>query len=862
MNFIHRRITLSWYSHIVAILVVANYLSIASAQQQGGESLRSTIEPFFQSYCLECHSPEIGEGDFRIDKSLLTSFHESQSRGKWREIINVLNSHEMPPKESRQPLATEVATVVDWATNEIISEERKLRENSVVLRRLNRIEYQNTIRDLTGVEYDASHFPLDPSASGFDNVGSALSLSPMQLELYLDAAQQIVDQALDMQEKPEPIRWRFEIDSGDSDANRVRIGGNNAIVNGGNNPVVDGFKKVHHDSWDKKLNVRDFVVKDPGDYIIRFRAASRVPDRAEVVQSATNILNDRRQKQLAENPNGKRWHDEQFENDLGHFKTDRMYDYGPARAKVVLDLGGQPNTVGELDVPATLNQPGLYEVKVKLSRERIGITIENAYAIPKVLENFWMQGSDYFARPELYVDWIELEGPVYPQWPPISRQLLLPKTLSAENETDLAPKLLEYVAKRAFRRPVTKLDIDPLYAIYNRTREQGAEPIDAYKTALTSILVSPNFLFLVESPPGELDSEKKVGSASSPLSPHELATRLSYFLWSAPPDSELRKVADNGRLLSTSVVREQVTRMLDNREQAEFFVTNFSDQWLGLREIGSNPPAIDLYPQYDRHLETSMREESRGYFRTILFEGRNILDFVDSDYVFINERLARFYGISGVKGDQHRIVKIMPEHHRGGVITQASMLTITSNGTRTSPVKRGTWILKNILGADPGLPVANAGDIAPSVPGIDKATVRKRLEIHRELPQCARCHNKIDPLGLAMENYNACGEFRIQEGFGYKGRIGKEDPMIDATVELPSGATINGPASLKQELRKNELAFVKCLAEKLLTYALGRELKVSDQKAVDEIVAHTKATGYTLREMIIAVTLSEPFRSH
>ena len=847
---------------MIALLVLVNCHSRAHAQSQNNELSRSTIDAFFQSYCMECHSPEIGEGDFRIEDSLFTNFSDMQSRAKWREIINVLNSHEMPPKESEQPKPSEVAIVVDWATSKIIIEEQKRRENSVVMRRLNRVEYQNSIRDLTGVEYDASHFPLDPYASGFDNVGSALSLSPMQMELYLDAAQKIVDQALDMKDKPKVIRWRFEIDSGDSDSNRFRIGGNNAIVNGGNNPVVDGFKKVHHDSWDKKLNVRDFVVKDPGDYIIRFRAASRIPDRAEVVQSATNILNDRRQKQLAENPNGKRWHDEQFENDLKHFSEDRMYDYGPSRAKVVLDLGGQPRTVGELDVPAALKEPGLYEVRIKLTDERIGITIENAYSVPSVLENFWMQGNDHFARPELYVDWIELEGPVYDQWPSISLQQLLPKPLTAKNEKELAPKLLEHVAKRAFRRPVAKGDVDPHLEIYKSMRTQGSEPIDAYKIALTSILVSPNFLFLVEANSGEFDSSSIGDKTLSKLSPHELATRLSYFLWSSPPDSSLRKVADSRQILQTDVIREQVARMLNDRKQTEFFVENFADQWLGLREIGSNPPAIDLYPHYDRHLETSMREESRGFFRTILFEERNVMDFVDSDYVFINERLARFYGIDGVKGDQHRVVKITPEHHRGGLITQASMLTITSNGTRTSPVKRGTWVLKNILGADPGLPVANAGDIAPSVPGIDKATVRKRLEIHRELPQCARCHNKIDPLGLALENYNASGEFRLQEGFGYKGRIGNDDPIIDASVELSNGTKISGPESLKRELRKTETAFLRCLAEKLLVYAMGRELKVADQQAIEKIVDHVKANDYKLSEMIQAVVLSEPFQSY
>ncbi len=239
----------------------------------------------------------------------------------------------------------------------------------------------------------------------------------------------------------------------------------------------------------------------------------------------------------------------------------------------------------------------------------------------------------------------------------------------------------------------------------------------------------------------------------------------------------------------------------------------------------------------------------------------SVLNFVGSDFVVINERLARFYGIPNVRGDQFRRVPVPDGVHRGGIVTQASMLTITSNGTRTSPVNRGTWVLKNVLGIDPGLPVANAGDIAPKVPGIDRATVRQRLEIHRTLPQCARCHNKIDPLGFALENFNADGEWRDQEGFGYKGRIERNDPKINAASKLPDGTAIDGVDELQVVLRQREDLFLNCLASKLLTYALGRELGIADQPAVKAAVAHTKQNRYTLRSLVTFIVLSNSFQT-
>lgn len=840
-----------WISALILMAVFFCQLFNAPCFGQVVE-VPAAVAKFFENHCLKCHSKGAKDSEFRIDETLSPTFEDPALRERWSEIVNALNSHEMPPETETQPAVADVAKVVDWITDGIVAAELKLRENQVVMRRLNRVEYRNSIKELTGIELDISHFPQDPPAGGFDNIGSALTFSPMQMELYLEAAQQVMAKGLVEGEQPPSIRWRFEIDSGDSDSNRVVVDGQRPIVNGGNNPVQNGFKLVHHDSWDKKLNVRDFAMKNAGVYIVRVRAAGKVPDRKQVVETAKAILQKRFDEQMVNNPKGEKWHREQMERDLAHFQNDRMYDYGPVRAKLVLDLGGQPRTVTEFDVTGTVAEPTVYEIPVEFTTQRAGITVEYAYSIPKVLENFWFQGADSFARPELLVDWMEIEGPIHPTWPPKSHRLLVPEEIASENESEWSENVIGRFVRRAFRRPVTRDEARPYIDIYGNSRKQGLSRIEALRSALGAVLVSPNFLYLVETRSSENETK---------LNAHQLASRLSFFLWSSPPDVELMKDADQKKLFDRETMKKQVERMLKD-SRSEELVRNFTDQWLGLREVGANPPAADLYPQYDRHLEMSMIEEGRALFRTILHEEKNILDFIDPDYVVINERLARYYGLKDVQGDQFQIVPLESGHPRGGILTQTAMLCITSNGTRTSPVKRGTWILKNVLGTDPGLPVANAGDIAPKVPGIDKATVRKRLEIHRELPQCARCHDKIDPLGLALENFNASGEYREQEGFGYKGRIERDDPKIDASAQLPDGTKIDGAADLKDAVRKQEDLFMKCLAQKLLTYALGRETTLADQPTIDEIVDKTKKSGYRLKSMLQAVVESDAFLSY
>jgi len=815
------------------------------------DGYRSVVVPFFREHCAACHVGDKPEGEFSVARARLgTDFTNPVFRGKWREIVNVLNAHEMPPESEPQPEASAVGKVVDWITRQAVAAELAKREQSAVIRRLNRSEYRNTIRDLVGVDFDTSVFPQDPPAGGFDNNGSALAMSPMQIEQYLAAAEQILGRALVEGERPPPIRWRFDPVPGSKDSNRVRIDAkNNVIVKGGANQYEGDWVVMHRGHWDA-FNVRDFRVPAPGVYTIRVRVAGRTPSREDVVRTATAILKERQAKHDAENPSRAKQNQERFEKEIRHFHEDRMYDYGPPRLKLVLQLGSQPMTVAEFDAEGAPEEPRIVEFPVRFTTETAGVTVEYAYSIPSVLENFWMQGRDDFARPDALVDWLEIEGPVLDAWPPSSHaRILFDSPQATTDEPAYVAAVLERFMREAYRRPVDRAEVEEKLALFTSARKAGKSLVEAIKPPLTAVLVSPNFLYIAETLPGD---------AAGPLGNHELAARLSYFLWSSQPDAELRRLADAGRLAHPETRRQQVDRMLAD-PKADQFVKNFAGQWLGLREVGANPPAPDLYPRYDRHLETSIVRESEAYFAEFLHNDLDARRMIQSDFVTINERLGRFYGIPGVRGDAFRKVPVPPGVPRGGIVTQASVLTITSNGTRTSPVKRGTWILKTLLDTDPGLPVANAGEIAPKVPGIDKATVRQRLEIHRELPQCARCHDKIDPLGFALENFNAAGEYREQEGFGYKGRVEKNDPRIDASARMPDGRRIVGVAGLQQAMLEKEDKFLGALASRLTTYALGRELGLADQPAVHAAVAAMKQEGTTVRALIKAIVSSDAF---
>lgn len=873
-----------------SVLVNGNTISAEIGTSDGilrvdSEGFQKHAAGFFKTYCVDCHSGQSPEGEFAIDKGLGEKglgekglgpdFANRSVAGRWREVINVLNSHEMPPATEPQPTPEAVAGLIDWATGEMIRVELHQRKQHVTLRRLNRNEYRNTIRDLVGIDFDTSHFPEDASASGFDNIGHALGSSPLQVELYLSAAETITHQMFFVGDQPEAIHWRFEPETGDSDSNRVRYGQHNVIVNGGKNRVDSDGRVMHHDSWDRKINARDFRLPTEATYKIRVRAASRIPSRDQVVDYAIKAIGEKRDQELEKNPQRRDSIERNFNNQIEHYKTSRHYDYGPGRLKIVTHLGGQPSTVAEFDVDSLditnegnerrRDLPKVFEFPVRMTTESAGITLQYAYQVPRELENFTLQGKDDFPRPEVWVDWFEIEGPIYPSWPPPSHSRWLPNELPTDaiKRHELAMGVLKKFLPRAFRRQVSENEVASFMKLYDAAvafyPDQSNKPdtfIESLKVPLATALVSPHFLFLAE--PAGTDPQ---GTATSPtLSNFEIATRLSYFLWSSMPDDQLFQVAASENLSDHAVRLQQVDRMLID-PKAENFTENFASQWLGIREVGSNPPVDDLFRDYDSHVEESIVRQTLAYFRDVLQNDRDILTLIQSDHEVLNERLSRFYELPKVEGDHFRRVKLDPDATRGGLLTHASILTVTSNGTRTSPVKRGTWILKTLLASDPGLPVANVGEIAPKVPGIDKATVRDRLEIHRELPQCARCHHKIDPLGFALENYDAAGRWRLREGFGYQGRIGDNDPLIDSSAVMPDGKPINGVAGLRQAILERKTMFLTSIAEKLYTYALGREVGYADEAKIRHAVAKldSNPSQRTLRNLIHQIVTSESF---
>lgn len=842
-------------SRFLSVPVLAALVLTSTSHAAEPSGFAETVQPFLKEHCVKCHGPEKQKGKLRLD-TLPADFKDPLVVEKWKEVVTSVSNHEMPPEEEPQPAAADSARLAGWLETQLAEAEIARRSTRVVLRRMNRSEYNNTIRDLIGVNFQpADQFPEDPPAGGFDNIGQALGMSPMQLELYYGAARQILDRALVEGPQPAVIKWRFEPEENTLGADRYRVkrDGNNILLNDGENRTENGFTVVHHDAWNKGVGFRGFELKDAGEYVIRFRAAGRVPTREKVLAAAKALLEKRRAEESAKNPKGKKWHDEAFEKGVEHFRDHPVYSYGPPRVKLNQHLGGTPRVIAEMDVDAVEKEPGIYEVRAWWNTQDAGLSLNYAYEIPKLLENYHWQENKDFSRPELLVDWIELEGPIHATWPPPSHRLVLPdSTLPGQDETAYAREVLTRFMGRAYRRPVTEDEVSGRLALFTKARPEKASFVEAIKVPLAAVLASPHFLYLVE-PEAPL-AEPRV------LNPHELASRLSYFLWSSMPDMALSESAAEGSLTRPEVLRAQVKRMLED-DRSDAFVKNFAGQWLGLRKVGSNPPSQTLYPEYDRHLEMSIVRETEGFFAEILRSGLDARNLIKSDFVTINERLARFYGIPGVKGDAIRRVAVPSGVPRGGVVTQAAIHSITSNGTRTSPVVRGTWVLKTLLGSDPGLPVANVGEIQPDVPGIDKATVRQRLAIHREIASCARCHDKIDPLGLALENFDAAGQWREREGHGYNGRIEKDDPLIDASAKMPDGSEFNGVVGLQEQLLKKEDLFLTALASQMTTYALGRELGFSDRPAVRTFVEELKGKGYSLPSLIESIVDSAAFRT-
>lgn len=509
---------------------------------------------------------------------------------------------------------------------------------------------------------------------------------------------------------------------------------------------------------------------------------------------------------------------------------------GKEPARMALRLGNR--TLHQFDVPVESDAPAIYEFKAKIEpgSQRVAAAFTNDFLDRR--------SKDPKRRDRnLHVEFIEIEGPIggTPATLPESHRRVMIRTPKNRGDEEASARaILEAFASKAYRRPATKAEVERLVKLVGIAQKQGDSFERGIQLAVQAILTSPHFLFRVE-----IDPDPRNPEAVHFISDYELASRLSYFMWSSMPDEELFAEAKKGTLRAN--VGKQARRMLKD-PKSRALVENFAGQWLGIRALRAATPDPGRFPGFDETLRSAMVRETELFFETVLREDRSILEFIDADFTFVNERLAKHYGIDGVKGSEFRKVNV-PGGQRGGVLTQASILTATSNPTRTSPVKRGKWILENILGTPPPPPPPDVPDLNEGKQAELAGSLRQRMEQHRAKPICASCHQRMDPLGFGFENYDAIGAWRTADG----------KFAIDPSGELPGGKTFKGPAELKGILKARKDAFARCLAEKMLTYALGRGLESYDRRSVDGVAAALAKGDYKFTGLVVAIVESEPF---
>lgn len=719
-------------------------------------SLEKEIQPLLKSYCFECHNDQKAKGELSLEKfNTLESIRKD--RKKWELVLKNVRSGEMPPEKKPQPSVEERETLVKFVESQIFRvDPKKPDPGRVTIRRLNRAEYNNTIRDLVGVEFrPADDFPVDDVGYGFDNIGDVLSLSPILLEKYLSAAEKILSAAI--------------VESGPIfDGPKKRIEAETLKTTAQGSSPYGGYAFALNKEGEIYTTNR---VENPGEYIIRIRAFGQ--------------------------------------------------QFGPEPPRLELRLGG--NAVKAFDVAAVEGKAADYEVKLPLEpgEQRLAAAYINNYVTPQGDRN-------------LIIDYIDVIGPVARQPYPKTHQNIF----SSSDPREVIGKF----AMRAFRRPLAKEELDRLMGLYEMARKDGENFESAVRVALSAVLISPHFLFR-----GEIQPDPDNPKAVHPINEFALASRLSYFLWSTMPDERLFTLA--GKKALRKNLREEVSRML-NDPRARALVENFGNQWLQIRNLANITPDAKTFPKWNAELRGAMQRETEMFFENLMREDRSVLELLDADYSFLNEPLAKHYGVEGVTGNEFRKVAFK-DRQRGGVLTQGSILAITSNPTRTSPVKRGKWILENILGTPPPPPPPNVPELSEEKESVLSGSLRQRMEQHREKPMCASCHSRMDPIGFGFENFDGIGAWREKDG---------EFP-VDTAGKLLSGEDFSDAAALKRILvEKKRREFLECVAGKMLTFALGRGMEYYDRVSIDQAVKSMEKNQYRFSSLVAGVVNSPAFQ--
>ena len=810
-----------FHTSFAAALLLTASLGLAGAVR-GAEP----FEAFMEKHCIRCHGPEKEKGDLRIDR-LSRDFKLGADTHHWAEMMEQVNSGEMPPKKEKRPTQEEMAAFVT-SLDSRIKEGRASRmaaRPAVAHYLLSRTEYQNTVYDLLGVRYDPTkpgELNEDTLWHGFERIGSELSLSPSHVDRYYRAAEIVLDRAFPAA-SVEPLKVRktaaelYPSGGKDQQAALDQFGIKRPlrrVIYPGSAPAPVALSP----GW---LGT-GIGPKHSGLYKVRIKASGIRPPGGQPAHLGIGAMGE------AEMPLG--------EGRIGIDITAPEDSPEVYEAELSLEM---PKTLGfslvASDEVKGVHFRRLFDSTVFThSSETLLLT---SPAFPQLFDG---KGNGLYSL--VLLDWVEWEGPLVSEAEKARRKGLLPPD---DATPEVVAEHLQRFAERAWRRPVKKEELERYLQSYRTEREAGEKMADAYRVALQGVLTSRHFIYLVE---GDKVARER-------LTEPELASRLSYFLWSSMPDDGLFTAAKGGKLNGDGLQKE-VDRMLADGK-ASRFVDDFARQWLQLHRVGMFPPDKKLYPNYEAWLETSMKAEPVEFFRELFAKNLSVDGFIDSDWTMANARLCDFYGLPEPKTGGFQRVSLKPEDHRGGLLTMGAVLGLTSDGTRHRPVHRGVWLSQVVLGKTPPPPPANVPAIEPNPPKSPKATLRQKIEAHRNDANCAACHAKIDPLGIAWDNYDAIGQWRTREkvpaGVG-------EDPLINPAGLMPDGRAFKDATEFKQRLLEDRDKFARAFIEHLCTYGLRRVLTFDDQEDLKDIEAEAKRNGYRVKDIVRAVALSNLMR--
>ena len=831
------------FNHIPQCLCLISVLILVVFTLSLGENQNTSFSregtPFLKQFCFDCHAGDEPAAELALD-AFTDNLSLIENRDVWDRVLDMLTTGQMPPSESEhQPTIEESDTFVAHieAIFEHADRTAKPDPGRITVRRLNKVEYKNTVRDLLGVDFDPTEsFPADDVGHGFDNIGDVLTMSPLLMERYLEAAEAIATRVI-VVEPPPPLKryqrgWRLEPHHDEVPDQRFRLLDPTATEQWKSGPFTTGapyFNMFPEEEILYKATL--YVEPDNGT-----PAAENDPD-SETSDTATDS-----ETPIAEPEN-------QVPVEIALFIQGAALEGISPPEELARLVGVDPAADNKIKILKTFEITSRDPKKTQTVEVLVtGIPNIERAGIAMV------RPTDGEPSTKLQIRTLWAEGPLDTR-PDTQLEILActPDIPQIEQTREVLTRLL----RDGYRRPPTDTEIEQLTQFVAAVQADGAKWEAGIQEAIKVILCSPKFLFRLE-----LD-DRPQRPEPYPIDEFQLAARLSYFLWSSMPDDELFALAKKDQL--TPNLEAQVKRMLADPKAAEL-ARDFGSQWLQIQRIATVTPDRERFLVFGRRLRAAMLGETELFLESIFREDRSVLDLLDADYTFLNQELANHYGIADTKGNWMYQEKTVPGGEaikgrefrrvalqgasRGGILTHASVLTVTSNPTRTSPVKRGRWVLEQILGSPPPPPPPDVPELEEDHDAIAGTTLRERLEQHREDPACANCHAKMDPIGFALENYNAIGAFRTKEG----------ELEIDTTVALPDGTSFNGIADLKQILKDRKQQFMRCLTEKMLTYALGRGLEYYDRPTVDQIVAQLEVADYRSSVLITEIVKSDPFR--